>query len=292
MTRLRAGICPLGCALALIGLALIGLALPLAAYAQDAAPAADGSASGSQLRQFCTDRPTKSNGACIVDEGHFQVESDLANVTHDSQDGVDTDTYLFTSPTLKYGLTHDIDLEVNWTPYEAVHTYGRAVRTPRVAYGVGDLELRAKVGLAGQDGGTVAATLLPYLKVPTAPSDIGDGAVEGGLIVPIVITLNDKLSLTFNPELDALKDSTGDGRHVNMQQLASVSYELPAKVTVFGEFWSDVDFDPTDATTQYSADLAAAWVLPHDVQLDGGVNIGLNRQTPAVQGYFGVSHRF
>ena len=45
-------------------------ASPAQSAATDAEPA---------LSSICTDRPTKSNYACTVDEGHFQYEADVAN---------------------------------------------------------------------------------------------------------------------------------------------------------------------------------------------------------------------
>src|SRR6202789_353616 len=53
------------------------------------------------LRSLCTDRPTKSTGPCTVDAGHWQVESDVFNLTYDTSGGADTTTVLYTNPTLK-----------------------------------------------------------------------------------------------------------------------------------------------------------------------------------------------
>jgi hypothetical protein len=281
-------------------LALAGL-FGTAVYAEDPPPApalggpvqSDPDASGtSQLGPFCTDRPTKSNGACTVDEGHFQVESDIFNATFMHTDGVTTDTYQFTNPTLKYGLTSKTDIEVNWAPYETVRTHDAHAGTTDTVSSVGDLYLRAKLALVGDNDSTVAATLYPYVKAPTARTGVGDGAWEGGLTVPIVIKLNSAVNLSFGPELDLLQNSVGDGRHASMSQLIDLSWSLPRNITVFGEVWSNVDFDSSGTVTQYSADLAASWGFSHDLQLDAGVNIGLNRFTPAVQVYSGVSHRF
>lgn len=258
-----------------------------------APPGPDAPTQKPQLRAFCTDRPTKANAACTVDAGHFQLETDAFNASFDHQDGVDTDTYLYTNPTLKYGLTDTTDLEVNWAPYETVRTHDvRSGETDTVS-GVGDLYLRAKIALTGDTGdASFAAALFPYVKAPTARAGIGDGAWEGGVIVPLVFTLSKSVSLTFDPEVDLLKNTVGDGRHASMNQLVGLSWSLPQGVTLLGEFWSDVNFDPTGTVTQYSADLAATYGLPHDLQLDVGLNLGLNRATPAVQVYTGVSHRF
>jgi hypothetical protein len=92
---------------------MVGAALaaaPLAAQAQDATTPP---APSPELSAICTDRPTKSNVPCTVDAGHFQVESDLFNGTFQKVGGVTTDTYLVTNPTLKYGVTKTLDLEVN-----------------------------------------------------------------------------------------------------------------------------------------------------------------------------------
>jgi hypothetical protein len=56
--------------------------------------------------------------------------------------------------------------------------------------------------------------------------------------------------------------------------------------------WSDYNDDPVLKTTQLSFDTAVAWMVFPNVQLDAGVNFGLNRATPAIQLYTGISQRF
>src|SRR5205814_3549279 len=74
------------------------------------------------LRPFCTDRPTKGTGPCTVDAGHLQIESDIFNATQQNSDGAVTDTYLYTNPTFRLGLTESLDLELNIVPDEEVVT--------------------------------------------------------------------------------------------------------------------------------------------------------------------------
>jgi hypothetical protein len=278
-------------------------ALSSAARADDAASAPPPDKSGfslvnptpeADLRAFCTDRPTKSTAPCTVDAGHFQYESDVFNLTYDTTGGADTTTLLYTNPTLKLGLTNTIDAELNIAPWETItskdrHT-GRSVR----ASGPGDLFLRLKANLIGDDGGDVAVALEPYVKVPTAPNGVGDGAVEGGLIAPIQVSLPANWSLTIDPEGDVLKNAVGGGDHFNMSGLLSFSRPVSKTVTLSLEVWSDVNFDPGDTVIQASFDLGAAWIPPAqpNFQLDGGVNLGLNNRTPAAQAYVGVSQRF
>ena len=245
-------------------------------------------------RSFCTDRPTKSTGPCTVDAGHFQYESDVFNATFDRSGGLDTNTYLFTNPTLKLGVTNTIDVELNLAPFERIDVRDRATGVKTHASGVGDLFARVKLSLIGDDGGDFALAVSPFVKAPTASGGVGNGAVEAGLIIPMSVNLPLSWSLTIDPEIDALKNAVGDGRHVNISGLLSFSHLLGKSLTLSLEVWSDVNFDPLGTLRQYSFDLGAAWIPPShpNFQLDGGVNIGLNNVPPAAQVYVGVSQRF
>jgi hypothetical protein len=246
------------------------------------------------LRAFCTDRPTKSTGPCTVDAGHFQIESDVVNLTYAASGGADTTTVLYTNPTLKLGLTNTVDVEVNMAPWETVASKDRGAGKTVRDSGVGDLFLRLKANLIGDDGGDVSVALDPYVKVPTAPIGVGNGAVEGGLIVPVQVNLPASWSLTLDPEADDLENANDGGHHLNLAGLLSFSRPVSKTLTFSVEVWSDVNLDPSGSVTQASFDLALAWIPAADpnFQLDGGVNLGLNNQTPAAQAYVGVSHRF
>ena len=246
------------------------------------------------LRSLCTDRPTKSTSPCTVDAGHWQVESDVYNYTTQTTDGVTTTSQLFTNPTVKLGLTNNLDVEANIAPYEEVSTHDAAAGATTTASGVGDLFLKAKLNLLGDDGGNVGFALVPYVKVPTAPLGVGNGAVEEGILAPIQLALPANWQLVIDPEFDLLANSAGAGRHANISGLLSFGYPVTKTVTVSLEVWGDANFDPAGMVRQASFDLGAAWIPAKapNFQLDGGVNLGLNRATPGVQAYVGVSRRF
>jgi hypothetical protein len=288
-------------ALALGALAALVLAGPVWADDATAAPPPDKSGftlfnptPDADLRSLCTDRPTKANNPCTVDAGHWQVESDVYNYTRQSADGVTVTTELFTNPTLKLGLTNTLDVEVNIAPYEQVTVHDRNVGVTTRAGGIGDLFLRAKWSLMGDDGGAVGLALMPYVKVPTAPRSIGNGEVEGGLIGPVQFNLPGGAQLGFDPEVDALANAVRSGHHANAIALLGLSFPATKTITLAGEIWGDANFDPSGTVYQASFDLGAAWIPAKapTFQLDGGVNIGLNKATPDVQAYVGVSKRF
>src|ERR1035438_2168404 len=58
----------------------------------------------------------------------------------------------------------------------------------------------------------------------------GDGAGEGGAIMPISFALPLDFTLLFDPELDILRDAAKPGRHANVQTLANLSHALPGGV--------------------------------------------------------------
>jgi hypothetical protein len=244
-----------------------------------------------QMRAFITDRPTKANVPYTVDAGHFQYETDLVSVTHQVVGSVRTNTILAPNPTFKVGVTNNADLEVN-VPFAGVRTFGSSNVPSSTQWGIGDTLARAKINLWGNDSGDSAAALIPFVKAPSAPIGIGNGAVEEGLIAPLALNLPNSFLLLLVPEVDALKNSADNGRHGNFIFDVNLSREVVKNVTVYVELWSDYNNDPLQKTTQMSFDTAVQWLVNPSVQLDVGANFGLTSATPAVQVYAGLSQRF
>lgn len=242
------------------------------------------------MRSFNTDRPTKSNVPYTVDCGHFQYETDVANYARLETAGTVTETYLVPNPTLKLGITGNADVEINIVPYQRIRVRNSNGQVA-TASGLGDLYARLKVNLWGNSGGNSALALIPYLKAPTAATGIGNGAVEGGIIAPLALTLPGNITLLLNSELDVLKDSFGSGYHPNYLNLVNLSRTFSGKLTLYGELWSDVNSDSARTVRQYSFDTAVAWLARTNLQFDIGVNAGLNSATPSYQVYLGVSQR-
>jgi hypothetical protein len=151
------------------------------------------------LRDLCPDRPGKATSACTVDAGYFQLESDLFNGSFQRAGGITTDTWFVTNPNLKFGVSDDFDVEANLAPLVLIRTHDSLTDMTRTLSGIGDLFLRAKWAAIGNGGSNFAFALEPYLKLPTARVGIGTGAVEGGLVVPISLTLGDGWSLGSTP---------------------------------------------------------------------------------------------
>ncbi len=237
---------------------------------------------------ICTDRPTKANVACTVPAGAIQIEADVVNWTRLDAAGAQVDTILYTNPTLKYGLGATTDIEVNLAPYETVRV--RSQGGSDTIGGVGDLYIRLKQQLT-RPSGTVQVAVIPYVKAPTAQVGIGNGKAEGGVIAPIVFDLPAGVTLDLGPEVDVLADGEGHGHHVQLVGLVNLSKTI-GKTTLYGEVWTGQNLDPAGTVRQYSADVAATYLLTPTLQVDAGANFGLNRVTPDVQSYLGIAARF
>ncbi len=202
-----------------------------------------------------------------------------------------TDTVLGPNPTLKVGLTNNMDFDVN-TPFAGVHTYESVTGVQSTLWGIGDTFVRLKTNLWGNDGGSTAAALIPYLKAPSAPLGIGNGVVEEGLIAPVSFSLPNSFTLLLVPEIDVLKNVADNGRHANYVFDVNLSREVIKNVTAYAELWSDYNADPRQKAILVSADAAIAWTVVPNLQFDIGANIGLTSATPALQVYAGFSRRF
>jgi hypothetical protein len=244
-----------------------------------------------QMRPFATDRPTKSNSPYTVDAGHFQYETDAPLYTYSKQGSLSTRQWTIADPTLKLGMTNWMDAELTVAPYTHVRVTNSSAHVTQSASGFGDMVGRLKMNVFGNDGGDAALALIPYVKVPTAAENIGNGAFEGGIIAPLGLTLPGGFTLILMPEFDELKDDDGSGRHANFANLINLSHEIVDGLTGYAEFYSSVAEDHGGKPI-YTADVALAYAVTQSFQLDIGANFGLSSTAPQTQLYFGVSQRF
>ena len=245
-----------------------------------------------RLRAFCADRPAQATLPCTVDKGHFQLETDVFNASYDRSGGSLTDTYLFSNPNLKLGIGDRTDLEADISPYEAVRTHGPGAPSSDTLYGPGDLTLRLKHNVFGDYRGPLALAVEPFVKVPTARAGLGNGAWEGGVVLPVAAAITRSIILNLSPEVDIAKDAVGGGVHLAPVEIVNVAWSLPENLTLSTELYARQDQDPAGVVTRCSADLGLSLGLRDDLELDVGTNLGLNPQTPAVQGYVGMAKRF
>jgi hypothetical protein len=246
-----------------------------------------------QMRDFNTDRPTKSNLPYTVNVGHFQYEADLFLHSFDGSSTPDRNINAWTlgNPTFKLGVTDNLDIELNFSAYNSVQTTVRSTGATTTVSGVGDTVTRAKFNLFGNAGGGPALALMPYLKWPTAPVGVGNGLVEGGMAVPLAIVLPMGFAAVIMPQIDIAKNPNDAGYHVNVPALLNVNHQIVDGITAYAEIYADWSTHP-DVRDIYTLDFALAWSPRPNLQLDIGIYIGLVPAATPYQIYAGVAQRF
>jgi hypothetical protein len=244
------------------------------------------------MRSFSTDRPDKSTSPYTVDAGHFQYETDLLGGSYDGFNTSHTRTREFFTgdPVLKMGLTNFADVEVALGGYQDYQVKDRMANSTTNFDGFGDVTLRVKVNILGNDGGAVAIAIDPFYKIPTATRGLGNGVGEFGITVPAQVTLPCNFTALFVTEFDDFKNVDNTGRHVGFTNLLNISHPITPKLTGAVEIWNQVQ--STNMPTQYTLDLSLAYMLRPNTQLDTATYIGLNKAAPDFVAYIGLSQRF
>jgi hypothetical protein len=245
------------------------------------------------LRKFAPDRPTKGFSVRTVDAGHFEIETDLVNYTYSKYLGVTTRNYQALDPTFKLGVTNWMDVEVQFNGLQYAQMFdGGPVPNFQNSTGFGDVFLRTKINLLGNDSGPIGFALIPYVKLPSSTPLISNGAVEGGLIAPLALRPADFI-VTLMTEVDDLKSATSNNRYANFVNLVSVSHGVPGTegINAMVELFSSVGTDPGTAPI-YTLDFGMNFRLSQHIILDVGLNLGLNSAAPKAQVYTGISARF
>jgi hypothetical protein len=247
-------------------------------------------AKGAAQEPICADRPGKANPTCTVPAGSWQIETGLIDWDSDKQRDFRTRDLSFGQTALKFGLTSRSHLELDITPFTQTKVSGAGV-SDRVS-GVGDLGIAYKRRLT-RDSAPVQVALYPFVKIPTAGHALGNGKVEGGTALLVDGSIpGTSLGWNIAPEVDVNANADGSGYHLGTTQALSIGVPLSSRFSMSVEIWGNWDFDPAGTVRQYSADAAAALLVSNDIQLDAGMNVGLNRDTPDLELYSGLALRF
>ena len=243
-----------------------------------------------EIQSICSDRPGLGTSTCTVDQGHWQVELGLFDASLQHRGGVTTDFTTVVDPTIKYGLSGSVDLEASIALNEGIRIHDALSRVTENS--VGDVFLNAKWN--PHPGGEAAFRWIldPFIKLPTASHELGNGKLEAGLLVPMSYEFDDGWSLDSTPEADMLANETDNAYHFALVDVIGIGRNLSENLSLCAELWTSQDFGPDGTISQYSLGPALAWLSDANTQFDGGFAVGLNRQTPDLEFYAGISRRF
>lgn len=237
---------------------------------------------------ICTDRPGKGTSTCAAPKSHWQFETGLVNWSETkSRDSTSTSLNLLQT-TVKYGLTDRMHVQVDFNPLVRNRNKSASGTTSHSGFGDTTVKIKHELG----PGGALSAAIVPFIKIPTAGRKIGNGRVEGGVILPLSLALGKSpFSLSASPELDASLDADRHGYHPYMAQSLTLGLQATPALSLSAELWGSWDWDET-TTRKASFDPSMSYKVGKDLQLDLGANFGLNRNTADFEMSGGVSMRF
>jgi len=242
-----------------------------------------------QLREMSTDRPDKTESPYTVDAGRFQIETDLVAYTRDSRNGQTTRSFDVMPFNFKMGLTHDTDMQIVYGAFSHSRTSVDSVVDEED--GLGDVTLRLKHNVWGNDGGKTAFALMPFLKVPTNTLASLNNDVEGGLIAPLAVDLGHGMGLGLMTEIDILKSEDGKGYEPVFINSATVSFELTQRLGMYVEAYIERSVE-NGAETIVTLDGGITYAVTNDLQLDAGANVGVTKAADDLNVFAGLSRRF
>jgi hypothetical protein len=242
-----------------------------------------------KMRDFATDRPDKTESAYSLDAGHLMHETDLLNYAYNQDDGVRTDSFFIMAPNAKIGLTNSTDLQIVWQPY--TQNRERIIESKKTTTnrGSSDLVVRLKTNMWGNDQGDSAGAIMPYIKIPTAKTGVGNGAVEGGIIIPFAHALGDKTGLGFMTQFDFLRNETDSDYYAQYINSITIGTNLIGNLSAYSEVWTATS---SETNTEVTLDFGTTYAINENTQLDMGINIGATAAADDFNPFIGLSQRF
>ena len=231
-----------------------------------------------ELRPLSTDRPDTTESPYTVDAGHFQFEMEIAAWAKDGRERELTLGEL----NAKVGLNACTDLQVVLPFYTQVRNGGE---------GFGDVQIRLKRNLWGNDEGSTALALMPFIKLPTAHGDLGNDEFEGGLIVPFGFEGPAGWACAVMAEGDIEADEDGSGHHFTAVTSATTSHEVTENTGVFFELVSVLSAE-SGADWEAYFNTGMTWAVTPTWQVDGGVRLGLTDASTDFTPFLGLSTKF
>jgi Putative MetA-pathway of phenol degradation len=242
------------------------------------------------MRDLSPDRPDVTESAYTVDAGHYQLEMDFANFTYDKTGGTTTKMWDVGDFNFKAGLLNNVDLQLVYDDYLNVHTQDSSGKTSTQS-GFGDFTTRLKINLWGDDAGTTAFALLPYITFPTGTDGLGNGAVEGGVILPLAVSLPLDFDLSLETAASYMKNDDDSGYHEEFIASASLDHQIIGKLSGFVEFFSNFTTE-SHSSWVGTVDTGLEYLVTKNIQLDCDCYFGVTPAAADFNPFAGITVRF
>jgi len=243
-------------------------------------------------RELTSDRPDATESPFTVEPGRAQLEASFAAYTQDrhnpEREDILVTTWSYAPVNLRVGLTPRAEVQVMVDSFTETKIDERIAGGQERVRGFGDVTLRAKWNFWGNDGGTTAFGVMPFVKLPTAKRGLGNDALEGGVILPFAADFGGGWGFGAMTELDVIRNRADDGHTAAWINTATLSRELTRRLGMFVELACEVG----EGRPVWGANSGFTWAVNEDLQLDVGVNMGLTRSADDLTLFTGFVKRF
>ena len=240
------------------------------------------------MRPMVPDRPGITESPYSVDAGHFQYETDaLRLLTRREGTTYGHDWYINHALT-KIGLSDRTDLQIGVDSYTDTRNYDEADPSQTKEYrGFGDVTLRVKRTLVGDDNSRWALGLIGYVTLPTG-GPRGDGAVEFGAVLPVVYQLTKPWSIGGQMATQVYWDRETQSRYLQLTPTFTTDYQFTKVVQVFAELVGYKDV--RQAQWNSSINTGVQLDVSENVQLDFGTHLPITNSVDR-EYFLGLSFR-
>lgn len=249
-----------------------------------------------EMREMFLDRPDKTESPHTVDAGHFQMETGVFSYTYDKRNpdysGDRVNGFAIGSSLLKVGLANFLDFQLGIDPYIHNRTFSQATDTTAATDGFGDITLRMKFALLGNDGGKFALGVMPLVTIPSKKGDAtGADHYSAAVIVPFSVELPRGWGLGAQTQVSVVHNELTNGFHPEFINTVVLGYDITDALGAYLEFYSQVSREKGTPWVG-TVDTGMTYAITGDIIVDAGINMGVTRSADDYNPFVGFSWRY
>lgn len=220
-----------------------------------------------QMRDFIPDRPGFTEVPNTLDAGHLQFDTDLFSTERTNIGGVKTIRNFYNTAYYKLGITNSFDLQfgINTFSTSVIKTTVNTIK--QSIYG-GDLTIKARQNIWGNDGGKTAFAILPFVNIPVKSSD----KISGGIAFPLGISLSNEWDLCTQIRTDLVYNENSKNHQMDFMVSVLTSHSITNN---FDFFMEGAALRNNDKTYEYFFNGGLMCRLAKNINIDGGVYYGI-----------------
>lgn len=213
-----------------------------------------------------TDRPDATESPYTVGTGNFQIETG-ALFTDSGDDAFNTESTVFNTGLLRYGLNETIELRLGWD-YLNERTNNNGTELSDIN-GFTPLLLGAKFELVNEKGWIPQIGLLTHLRLPfSAAEEFRPENTGMEMIFSFDHTLSDKDGIAYN-----LGARIADDRSLEYIYTIAYGYSFTEKWGAYAELYGAF---PEDTQAYHLWDAGITYLVNNNLQLDATIGTGFN----------------